>query len=343
MSLPESLESAGRLLLEPLASFLDPEDRVYWPFLAISGLMAAVVWARSRRKEGAALGTLLSFLLPRRIFLHPSSRLDVGIFVVNGVLRAGLPSVVMAQAGVAAVSSVGLQLVLGGSAGAAPGAWVPAAYTLCLFVADDFTRYLVHRVMHRVPVLWQIHKVHHSAEVLTPLTIYRVHPLESVLMTVRAALTAGLVTGAFFYLYRDALTGWAVVGVNVFSAAFTALGSNLRHSHVWISFGPYVERLFLSPAQHQVHHSSDPRHYDKNFGSFLALWDAIAGSLHRTGARERLRFGLHPEESNHGPTLVSALIDPLRAMLGRRGSPPLASLGDGPAAVDHERVPGDVG
>ncbi len=320
MSPPDLLETAGRLVLEPLASFLDPEDRIYWPLLAASGLMVALVWALRRRKHGAAAGSLGAYLLPRRIFLHPSSRLDLRIFIANGILRAGLPSLAIAQAAVAAVVSVTLQLVLGGEKASAPPAWVPAAYALCLFLADDFTRYYVHRLMHRIPALWELHKVHHSAEVLTPLTVYRIHPLESVLLTIRAALTTGVVTGVFFYVYRNALTGWAVFGVNVFSFALSALGSNLRHSHVWISFGPYVERVCMSPAQHQIHHSLDLRHRDRNFGSFLSIWDAIGGSLYLTGARERLRFGLSPDDENHGPTLLSTLVGPVRAMFERRAA-----------------------
>jgi sterol desaturase/sphingolipid hydroxylase (fatty acid hydroxylase superfamily) len=313
---PDLPNRLARLLLEPLAPFVDPSERIYWPFLLSSGLMAAVAFGLRRRR-----GSLLAYLLPRRIFLHPSSLLDVRLFLVNGLLRVGLPSAALTQAAVAALVSTSLRLLLGGPGGAAPPGWVPVAYTVSLFVADDLTRYLVHRLMHRVPSLWELHKVHHSAEVLTPLTLYRVHPIESLLMTIRSALTAGAVTGLFFYVYRDALSGWAVFGINALGLFFTTLGSNLRHSHVWISFGPAVEWLFMSPAQHQIHHSRDVRHHDKNFGAFLSVWDALAGSLYRTGrAREPIDFGLDPSDANHGPTVASTLIGPLRALRARRSA-----------------------
>jgi sterol desaturase/sphingolipid hydroxylase (fatty acid hydroxylase superfamily) len=326
VSLPDLASRALALFAEPFRPFVDPGERIYWPFLLSSALMAALAFAWRRRKGHG--GSLLGYLFPRRLFLHASSLLDVRLFLLNGLLRLGFPSAAIAQAGVAALVSTLLHLALGGDAsGAAPPAWVPVAYTVSLFVADDFTRYLVHRFMHRVPALWELHKVHHSAEVLTPLTLYRIHPLESVLMTIRSALTAGAVTGVFFFAYRDALSGWAVFGINALGLFFTTMGSNLRHSHVWISFGPHLERVFMSPAQHQIHHSKDPRHHDRNFGAFLALWDALGGSLYRTSAREPLSFGLGDGDANHGPTVVSTLVGPLRAIRARRRRPHAAPPG----------------
>ena len=61
-----------------------------------------------------------------------------------------------------------------------PGWAIAASFTLFLLVLDDATRYLVHLAMHRLPVLWAFHKVHHTAETLTPLTVYRTHPAEAV-------------------------------------------------------------------------------------------------------------------------------------------------------------------
>ena len=70
------------------------------------------------------------------------------------------------------------------------------------------------------------------------------------------------------------------------------LGANLRHSHIWLSFGPFVEHIFFSPAQHQIHHSTDPRHFNKNFASDLSIWDWMFGSLYVTHGKENIRVGL---------------------------------------------------
>ena len=74
-------------------------------------------------------------------------------------------------------------------------------FTLSLFLISDFTRYWLHRFMHKVEWLWELHKVHHSAKVLNPLTLYRVHPIESLLFGFRYSLSVGIVSGVFIYLF----------------------------------------------------------------------------------------------------------------------------------------------
>ena len=68
-------------------------------------------------------------------------------------------------------------------------------------------------------------------------------------------------------------------GMNIFACLFMLLGSNLRHTHLWIDYGPRLSRILISPAQHQIHHSADPRHFDKNIGFIFAFWDDLFGTL----------------------------------------------------------------
>ena len=115
-------------------------------------------------------------------------------------------------------------------------------------------------------------------------------------------------TGVFFYLFRDNAVQYEILGVNALGLVFNGLGANLRHSHVWISYGSVVERVFLSPAQHQLHHSRDPADHGANYGSCLAIWDWLAGSLRLAGPRRALRFGLAASTLNHDPTRVASAI-----------------------------------
>ena len=64
---------------------------------------------------------------------------------------------------------------------------------------------------------------------------------------------------------------------------------HLQHSQVWIAFTGWLGRLFMSPAHHQIHHSSNPAHFNKNLGSCLALWDWMFGTLHVPSADARSR------------------------------------------------------
>ena len=73
--------------------------------------------------------------------------------------------------------------------------------------------------------------------------------------------------------------------------------------------------MLISPAQHQVHHSVDPRHHDRNYGEVLALWDWLFGTLYISRAGETIRFGLgdsagQPLPQPH-PTFRAALAEPV--------------------------------
>ena len=80
--------------------------------------------------------------------------------------------------------------------------------------------------------------------------------------------------------------GWAsawslhpltIMGVNAALFVFLVAGFNLQHSHVWLSFGA-LDRVFISPATHQLHHDADPRHHGRNLGNMFAIWDVMAGT-----------------------------------------------------------------
>lgn len=299
-----------------LLAFLDPEKRVFWPFLLSAAAIAlAVAWlqAPADRRRPAALAR---WLLAPAIWWHPSSRLDLRLLLARAVLRALLVAPWMVSA-VAVARWVTLRLdgLLGADrVEALPGPAVTALYTLALFIGWDLSRYLLHRAAHEIPLLWRFHQVHHSAEVMTPWTLYRSHPVEGLLFTLRGVAVTGALTGLFWHLFGIAALQAEIWGVNALVFLANLAGGNLRHSHVWWSFGPRVERWLLSPAQHQLHHSVDPRHYHHNFGVWIAVWDRLGGSLLIAGNRpRRLRFGLPDGDRNHDPrSLWSALIDPLR-------------------------------
>jgi sterol desaturase/sphingolipid hydroxylase (fatty acid hydroxylase superfamily) len=280
----------SRLLRAPL----DSGQRMYWAYLLSALSIALVVLAvrhwRSTRKL-SPLAALRELFSPR-IWWHPSARLDYMLFALNPLMRA-----LLAVGGLSMVPiALAVSEIMDDGWGAASlhlTDWqVAALFTLALFVADDFTRYWLHRLLHRVRALWALHRLHHSAEVLTPITVYRMHPLESALYSLRMVATQGIVVGVFFYLFGMRLSAWEVAGANVFTYAFNMAGSNLRHSHVWLSFGPVLERLVISPAQHQIHHSDRREHYDRNFGSFLAVWDWLFGTLTLARGQVVTGFGL---------------------------------------------------
>lgn len=283
-------------------SMLDaPEERLFWPYL-VSALAVALV--------GAAFGrvSLRTELFTRALWWHPSARADYGLFLVRALISMLLVAPLLVSSTVVAVKVV---LLLARALGAPP-AWplgtlgTTLSYTALLFLASDGTRFLLHKAMHDVPFLWRFHQVHHSAEVMTPLTLYRTHPVEGLLVAVRGVLVTGLVGGVFSWFTRGQAVPVEVLGVNAVAFALNLAGSNLRHSHVWIPFGP-LEWVLMSPAQHQLHHGLEASGHRVNYGSFLSLWDALAGSLVRARKRPSA-FGVQRAHLNHDPWNVFSLL-----------------------------------
>lgn len=144
--------------------------------------------------------------------------------------------------------------------------------------------------MHTYSWLWEFHKFHHSAETLNPFTVYRVHPVESILLNSFGGICSGLVTGIFVYFF-PAITMYSFLGVN-FGLFLFHIYSNLRHTQVWISFSNALSYILLSPAQHQIHHSKKELHQNKNYGAIFGFWDYFANSIYIPKEREKLEFGL---------------------------------------------------
>ncbi len=104
---------------------------------------------------------------------------------------------------------------------------------------------------------------------------------------------------------------WQIGGVYGLSFLWTIAGANLRHSHVWLPYPSWLERVLISPAQHQLHHAVDPQLHHSNYGSALAIWDLLSGTLRLSGRRPRLAFGLPAAQQNHARTVRSVLWHPL--------------------------------
>ena len=300
-------------LMQPTQFFQDPSKRVFWLYLFIGLVIAALVCIA--RYRGRWFQYLYRQLLAPKLWFHPSSLLDYKLVFVKALFQVFLFATWFASSYAIAL---GLVQYANGQFGAlaikSVSDWtITVTYTVVLFICSDLSRYLVHRLCHEIPILWQFHQVHHSAEVMTPLTLYRSHPVENLIFVLRGIVVTGLITGLFFYLFGSRAVQMQLLGVNILGLLFNMLGANLRHSHVWISYGSLVERVLLSPAQHQIHHSDHPRHHGTNYGSCLAIWDWFGGSLHIARGQETITFGLSDSELNHNPHgLTSALIGPFR-------------------------------
>jgi len=308
-TLPEPLQSWLRDTFSVVSS---PNSRTWWPALVAALLIALIFEKRSNRLRPS------SWLL-FNLVKHPSARADLGFVLIRSGLRVFVIAALPISAHILAVRVI---LFIYDIHGPPPDSFKDAQlivpYSCLLFLISDSSRYVVHRFMHQIPALWSFHKVHHSAEVLTPLSLYRIHPLEQLLQAIRGVIVVGTVAGFFGWLSFGQANIWVLYGVPGVMFLFNVLGANLRHSHVWIRYPRLIEHFFISPAQHQLHHDVQRDRQMSNFGSVLAIWDWAGNSLmisHKDGQPDH--FGLLKEDQNHDPhRVVSALLGPFLYLFG---------------------------
>jgi sterol desaturase/sphingolipid hydroxylase (fatty acid hydroxylase superfamily) len=173
----------------------------------------------------------------------------------------------------------------------------------------------MHYAMHKVPALWEMHKVHHSAEVLTPLSEWRQHPFEIITTANVVALANGTAYGAMEWLFGPSAHPLTLFQMNAILVLHFATFLHLRHSAVWIAATGWLGCVVHSPAHHQIHHSLDPQHFDCNLGYALSIWDWVFGTLCVPAARGRVQFGVANESPYRG--LTDTLIRPLVASAKR--------------------------
>lgn len=285
-----------------LALFLHGSNRIFWGYLLVSAVIAVIWYVMS---VGA-----ISIPQLKAYWLNPDSRLDTRYFLFNWLFKVLFIVPVLLSA-----NSVALWTLNGLNAVAEPLflSWyyrdIVLAYTLTLFVLGDLSRYCLHRWMHTNRWLWKFHKVHHSPESLNPLTFYRLHPVEMMLFALRSAVVVGIVTGVFIFCFGARLNLYSVLGGNVFIVVLFSFTGNLRHSHIRLTYGAWLERLLISPAQHQIHHQQKFIH--KNLGSVLACWDWFFGTLRiAKGVPADQQFGLGKAKREKYDGVIKIIIQP---------------------------------
>ncbi|MEE2787054.1 MAG: sterol desaturase family protein [Myxococcota bacterium] len=304
------------LLMDTLDSALtyviSPSKRLFVGYLVTALVLA---WCIFRR-----LGSHTSFwayIFDTQIWFGASARGDYKLIAFNLLFKAILlGQFLMLGFTLADQTSDTLAAVFGPSAIKLNATTTLAAYTFAITVIGDLSVYWIHRACHQIPALWAFHQIHHSAETLTPFTQLRIHPVELLINNFRSLIVFGLLTGGFAYVSAHPIRPVEFLGVNIFTFLFFTCGANLRHSHVPLTYGRRLEHLFISPRQHQIHHSIAPEHHHANYGSKLAVWDWLWGTLIISQAGERLRFGCP------GLMRVHTLTTLLFAPFVRRSPPP---------------------
>ena len=282
--------------------------------LLLSALGCAGV-AYVRTVKDRSLRDFFSFVLPTEIMSQPSARADFQFWITKKLLMpfvrvpAGLffvaASAYATNRCLGALFNIHAPL-LGGPAG-------PLAiclFTFTMLLAYDLSYYLYHRAQHRFPLLWELHKVHHSAEVLVGVTKDRVHPIDEIMNKIWDGVIHGFCFGVWSLVALDPVEV-TIFGVNVYVMRNILMMDFVRHTHLKISFGP-LNNIVLCPHWHQLHHSIDPAHIDKNFGLMFSFWDHFFGTLCTPKPDETFKFGLADRGVRDYQSLFGLYVLPLK-------------------------------
>jgi len=252
------------------------------------------------------------FLFPKEIYTHKSAIVDYYIYFINLFIS---PVLAFVEVGVQTYIATSLGRFLIGLNAGRPiieGDWSTTTYLSFIVgftMVSDFSVYLIHRFHHQSKVFWPIHALHHSAEVMTPFTLFRKHPLWNSLAGLVSKIFTGIFQGIFLFVFYGNPSFEILFGLNTIHVIYNFFGSNLRHSHVWLSWGKPLSYVFISPAMHQVHH--DPIRMTKNYGEIFAIWDWLWGSLYIPEQKEEFAIGIGVDQENPHSTVAKAYYVPV--------------------------------
>jgi sterol desaturase/sphingolipid hydroxylase (fatty acid hydroxylase superfamily) len=180
----------------------------------------------------------------------------------------------------------------------------PALRTLLAIVALDYTLYLWHVLVHRVPFLWRFHLVHHADRDLDASTAVRFHFLElAVSVPWRAAQVVVIgVSPATLSLWQT----------------LTLMSVLFHHSNVRLParVDATIGRVFMTPRLHGIHHSRDASEMSSNWSSGLSVWDRLHGTLRTDVAQDAIVIGVAGLDRANEVRLPEMLAQPLRAQPG---------------------------
>ncbi|MEL6101975.1 MAG: sterol desaturase family protein [Pseudomonadota bacterium] len=306
------VDHAWHVLIFPL----DPNNRIYLLYVATSLVFAFGVYKFAQRRAQHE-GSFLRFLFPKDVWSHPSAWLDVRYFFFHQLIGhflllgfgAGLTSLFFGWVtGGASITEVAGR----GNESGIPDLVLAVGYMFVALIVIDFIGWYMHYLQHKVPVLWQFHKVHHSAEVMHPLSNYREHPVDNLAYGVFVGIGYGVVNGVAVNVVGHLPGMPSLLGVPLLMLVFNLFGYNLRHSHIWLRWPGVWSKVFPSPAHHHIHHSCHPDHIDKNFAFMFPFWDVIFKTYHMPKDNRDVKFGVPEYDGKDLDSCINLYLVPFR-------------------------------
>jgi sterol desaturase/sphingolipid hydroxylase (fatty acid hydroxylase superfamily) len=196
--------------------------------------------------------------------------------------------------------------------GLLPLAGIGGAAAIALgMLARSFSSWAVHLAMHKIPLVWRVHRVHHTDDFFDISTTVRFHPVEFLInVPIALALIVGL-----------GIPPLAIILYELFDAAMAVwTHANIRLPR-WLDRG--LKLLLVTPDMHRIHHSTYQPETDSNYGATLSVWDRLFGTYVEKPvvALSDMRLGLNECQDSRTYSLFWLLKLPFirHLALGRQG------------------------
>ena len=200
--------------------FINPKKRIFIFYLLASAIIA-FLWLYFNKKM--TVKKSFKKIFNPKIFFSKSSISDYKIFFINQIIIIFISPMLIAQLTIATFLYYYFHSISWLSAGMfsqVASIIIIVFFTSVHFIFDDFTKFYVHRCMHKWQILWALHKVHHSATTLTPMTVFRTHPFEGIIFSLRGAVTQAVTISSFIFLFGENVDLLTVLGANIFTFLF---------------------------------------------------------------------------------------------------------------------------
>ncbi|MFO8155530.1 MAG: sterol desaturase family protein [Thiohalospira sp.] len=224
---------------------------------------------------------------------------NLGIVALNTVaVRLVFPVVAVAFAALAAEQGWGILNIVD---------MHPVLALIIALVVLDFAIWLQHVMVHAIPVLWRIHRMHHADLDYDLTTGNRFHPLEII-------LSMGL---KFLVIL---MLGPPVLAVVIFEVILNALAMfNHGNIRLPLAVDRVLRMLIVTPDMHRVHHSPQDDETNSNFGFNLSIWDRLFGTYKAQPDKghEAMEIGIDLFKNPRDNTLPKMLIQPFRGGVGQ--------------------------
>ena len=252
-----------------------------------------------------------TYVFPQELWKHPSCKRDYMFAVVNRIVESVTVGIVLITTSTVSYAAYyWLTEVFGKRDEGNPHVLAWIGITFLVIMVRDFFVWFSHYLEHKTPVLWEFHAIHHSAEFLNPLSNRRHHPLQLVWEGGLSNIAAGITLGINSYVFHISIVDTALLGVDAYFVCDVLSFYQLRHSHIPLHYGK-LEKWFLSPRSHQLHHSVEKQDWDKNFGLLTSLWDRLFGTMMIRPAEYTYTLGLQPKYQQGYNSIVKFYTTPL--------------------------------